>query len=71
MISKHRKQAEWTYRRREKMGKTNDVLFSKFHFYIAAQMDKMVIYVLVIGRKKLMFNISSIWQIPPKCKDQR
>lgn len=52
MISKHRKQAEWTYRRREKMGKTNDVLFSKFHFYIAAQMDKMVIYVLVIGRKK-------------------
>lgn len=34
------------------MGKTNDVLFSKFHFYIAAQMDKMVIYVLVIGRKK-------------------
>lgn len=53
------------------MGKTNDVLFSKFHFYIAAQMDKMVIYVLVIGRKKLMFSISSIWQIPPKCKDQR
>lgn len=41
------------------MGKTNDVLFSKFHFYIAAQMDRMVIYVLVIGRKKLMFYISS------------
>lgn len=41
------------------MGKTNDVLFSKFRFYIAAQMDRMVIYVLIIGRKKLMFNISS------------
>lgn len=45
------------------MGKTNDVLFSKFHFYIAAQMDKMVIYVLVIGRKKADVQHFSIWQI--------
>lgn len=32
LVSKHRKQAEWKYRKRETMGETNDVLFSKIPF---------------------------------------
>lgn len=70
MVSKHGQRA---IRKREEMGKANNMLFSKFQFMYSC-LNGQNGWFMCIGHceKKIDFqNFLKFWQIPPKCEDWR
>lgn len=71
MVSKHGQRAN---RKREEMGKTNNVLFSNFQLTYSC-LNGQNGWLICIGhceKKKIDFqNFLKFWQIAPKCEDWR